>query len=510
MRRLRLLVAGAGVLALAALLVWRLLAGGLERRIEARIVAAAARRGAVARVERVRVALWPPLRVAGLVVEKPGAWRAQVDELTARPRLRAAAGLRPLVRLGVGPMVVSGPGGLALRLHATAWDWDGRSTAELAEAPEGSSLRAVVDSGGSRADVDARQLDVARLLDLRFEQTELRPGPVDGELHWARGTDGGQEARWRVGALEAECTGTARLTRAAPAGRLELAVEVQRLDFAHLLTALGLERPFGAGALGSLAAAVTASGPLDDVAAILVTQRLDYTPPTPLPPEVVRLRGDFVHELVAPGGERVRIDVASGSPDFVARAELPPLFVKALLIAEDSAFFSHHGLDLTELPKALAANWAEGGAVRGASTITQQLAKNLFLTREKSLKRKLQELPLAFLLEAALGKDRILEIYVNVIEWGPGVYGLRPAARYYFGKEPGALSPKETAFLVVMIPGPVKYQRSFKEGALSAGLEPLVANLLAKLRSVDALDEEEYAAALAEPLAFRRADEPAP
>src|SRR5262245_16935256 len=184
----------------------------------------------------------------------------------------------------------------------------------------------------------------------------------------------------------------------------------------------------------------------------------------------------------------------------------PPLFVRALLLAEDSAFFSHHGLDLGELPKALAANWAEGGAVRGASTLTQQLAKNLFLTRERSLTRKLQELPLAFLLEAALGKDRILEIYVNVIEWGPGVYGLRPAARYYFGKEPGALTPKETAFLVVMIPGPVKYQRSFREGVLSAGLEPLVSNLLAKLRSVDALGEEDYAAALAEPLAFRRAD----
>jgi membrane peptidoglycan carboxypeptidase len=253
---------------------------------------------------------------------------------------------------------------------------------------------------------------------------------------------------------------------------------------------------------------VTASAPLDDPAAASVTQRLDYSPPSPLPPEVLRLRGDFVHELVAPGGQHVRIDVSAGAADFVARPELPPLFVKALLLAEDSAFFSHRGLDLAELPKALAANWAEGGAVRGASTLTQQLAKNLFLTRDRSLTRKLQELPLAFLLEAALGKDRILEIYVNVIEWGPGVYGLRPAARYYFDKEPGALTPKETAFLVVMIPGPVKYQRSFKEGVLSAGLEPLVGNLLAKLRSVDALGEEDYAAALAEPLAFRRADEP--
>jgi membrane peptidoglycan carboxypeptidase len=181
--------------------------------------------------------------------------------------------------------------------------------------------------------------------------------------------------------------------------------------------------------------------------------------------------------------------------------------VRTLLLAEDSAFFSHAGLDLSELPKALAANLTQGGAVRGASTITQQLAKNLFLSREKSLTRKLQELVLAFLPESALGKDRILEIYLNVIEWGPGLHGLRPAARHYFGKEPQQLSPKEMAFLVVLIPGPIKYQRSFNQGALSSGLEPLVANLLAKLRSVDALSEEEYAAALDETLVFRRPEE---
>jgi transglycosylase-like protein len=509
MRRLRFLALGAVVLLFAALVVLRLLAGRLERRIEARIVAEAKQRGAVARVESVRVGLWPPVRVRGLVLDKAGVFHAEVGEVTALPSLRGSSGLRPLVRVGLGPAVLSGPGGLALRLRPTTWDWKGGSAAELADAPAGSGLRAVADRDGQRVDVEARQLDVARLVDPRIEPLELRPGPLDGELHWARGTDGGQDARWRVRASFAESTGSVRLA-VSPSRKLDLSVEVERLDFAGLLGALGVERPLGSGALGSLAAVVTASAPLDDPAAASVTQRLDYAPPSPLPPELVRLRGDFVHELVAPGGQHVRIDVSAGSADFVARAALPPLFVKALLLAEDSAFFSHRGLDLGELPKALVANWAGGGAVRGASTLTQQLAKNLFLTRERSLARKLQELPLAFLLEAALGKDRILEIYVNVIEWGPGVYGLRPAARYYFDKEPGALTPKETAFLVVMIPGPVKYQRSFREGVLSAGLEPLVANLLAKLRSVDALGEEDFAAALAEPLAFRRADEPTP
>jgi membrane peptidoglycan carboxypeptidase len=182
---------------------------------------------------------------------------------------------------------------------------------------------------------------------------------------------------------------------------------------------------------------------------------------------------------------------------------VPPLFVRTLLIAEDAAFYGHPGIDLTELPKAIAANIARGGAVRGASTITQQLAKNLFLSREKSLQRKLRELSYSFLLESTLGKNRILEIYLNIIEWGPGLYGLRPAARHYFAKEPQDLTPREIAFLVSMIPGPVKYQRSIQGGEVTRGFDTLVNNLLVKLRSVDALSEEEFQRALAETLVFR-------
>ena len=125
------------------------------------------------------------------------------------------------------------------------------------------------------------------------------------------------------------------------------------------------------------------------------------------------------------------------------------------------------------------------------------------MSREKSLQRKLKELVLAFLLEATLGKDRILEIYVNVIERGPGTTasGRGPALLW---KGAGQLRPKEMAFLVALLPGPVRLQRSFAEGALSPGFEPLVTNLLAKLRSVDALSEDDYAAALSNALAFRR------
>jgi membrane peptidoglycan carboxypeptidase len=147
---------------------------------------------------------------------------------------------------------------------------------------------------------------------------------------------------------------------------------------------------------------------------------------------------------------------------------------------------------------ALLTNWSRGGAARGASTITQQLAKNLFLSRDKQLGRKLQELAITFLLESALGKDRILEIYLNIIEWGPDLRGLRPAARRYFGREPQALTPAEMAFLVEIIPGPIKYQSSFAHGTPGPGLRSLIDELLAKLKSVDAISEEEYRRALGE------------
>jgi monofunctional biosynthetic peptidoglycan transglycosylase len=176
------------------------------------------------------------------------------------------------------------------------------------------------------------------------------------------------------------------------------------------------------------------------------------------------------------------------------------LFVRTLLLAEDSSFYGHRGIDLRELPGALLTNWSRGGAARGASTLTQQLAKNLFLSRDKQIGRKLQELAITFLLESALGKDRILEIYLNIIEWGPDLRGLRPAARRYFAREPRELTPAEMAFLVTIIPGPIKYQRSFSRGTPGPGLRSLIDDLLAKLRSVDAITEEEYWRALDEPI----------
>ena len=258
--------------------------------------------------------------------------------------------------------------------------------------------------------------------------------------------------------------------------------------------------PGGGRDLGSATIDVRVRGRPADPASLSVSQKIDFRPPRQMPPAIVRLRGDFIFSSDDAPGPHRPIDVSLASPDFIALRDVPPLFVRTLLLAEDTGFYGHRGIDLRELPAALLTNWSRGGAARGASTITQQLAKNLFLSRDKQLGRKLQELAITFLLESALGKDRILEIYLNIIEWGPDLRGLRPAARSYFGREPRALTPAEMAFLVAIIPGPIKYQGSFAHGAPGPGLRSLIDELLAKLRSVDAIGDEEYQRALGEPI----------
>jgi monofunctional biosynthetic peptidoglycan transglycosylase len=127
---------------------------------------------------------------------------------------------------------------------------------------------------------------------------------------------------------------------------------------------------------------------------------------------------------------------------------------RAVIVAEDAAFFDHDGIDLKELRASLEHNWEEGRFERGASTITQQLAKNLYLSPSRNPVRKLKELLITRRLEAALTKRRILEIYLNVIEWGDGIFGAEAAARAYFGKPASALAPDEAALLAGAIINP--------------------------------------------------------
>jgi monofunctional biosynthetic peptidoglycan transglycosylase len=149
--------------------------------------------------------------------------------------------------------------------------------------------------------------------------------------------------------------------------------------------------------------------------------------------------------------------VGPRNPDWTPYGAIPPALKKAVVASEDANFYAHEGLDFEAMKKAIQADLRKGKFVRGGSTITQQLAKNLFLTREKTISRKIKELILARRLDDALSKARILELYLNVVELGPMVYGAGHAARYYFGKSASALTVRECAFLAAMLPGPKVY-----------------------------------------------------
>jgi monofunctional biosynthetic peptidoglycan transglycosylase len=139
---------------------------------------------------------------------------------------------------------------------------------------------------------------------------------------------------------------------------------------------------------------------------------------------------------------------------WVPYSRISPVLKRAVIVTEDAAFFDHDGIDLQEIQASLEKNWEEGQFLRGASTITQQLAKNLYLSPSRNPMRKVTELLITRRLEAALTKQRIFEIYLNMIEWGNGIFGCEAAARAYFGKACTSLDIEEAALMAGAIINP--------------------------------------------------------
>ncbi len=142
---------------------------------------------------------------------------------------------------------------------------------------------------------------------------------------------------------------------------------------------------------------------------------------------------------------------------WVALSRISPHLVNAVLLAEDAGFYHHDGVDYHELWESMKINWKDRKMRRGGSTITQQLAKNLFLSPERTVTRKFRELLITRRLERELGKRRILELYLNVVEWGPHLYGVEQAARTYFGVSSRDLTPAQSATLAGMLINPIRH-----------------------------------------------------
>lgn len=167
-------------------------------------------------------------------------------------------------------------------------------------------------------------------------------------------------------------------------------------------------------------------------------------------PETTALMEQRKEEAAAAGRElRIR-------QRWIRFSDIPELLKNSVRISEDASFYLHEGVDFYELKESIRKNWEEGRFARGASTITQQLAKNLYLSTEKSILRKIREYLIAQRLEKTLSKDRIFHLYLNIIEFGPGVFGVEAAARYYYGKHAAGLSPEEMVRLTAVIPRPLE------------------------------------------------------
>jgi monofunctional biosynthetic peptidoglycan transglycosylase len=164
---------------------------------------------------------------------------------------------------------------------------------------------------------------------------------------------------------------------------------------------------------------------------------------------------------------------------WVPYGRISPHLKRAAIAAEDAKFLAHRGFDWDGIRAAYEKNLREGEIVSGGSTITQQLAKNLFLSGERAWWRKLQEAAIAVMLEAVMSKRRILEIYLNVVEWGDGVFGAEAAARYHFGVSAAMLTPEQAARLAVMLPSP----RQYGPGANTAYLQRRTGVILARMSS---------------------------
>ena len=176
-------------------------------------------------------------------------------------------------------------------------------------------------------------------------------------------------------------------------------------------------------------------------------------------------------------------------------SRIPPEMKWAVILAEDSNFYKHEGFDVKAIKAAIKYDLEKKSLKRGASTITQQTAKNLFLSREKTVTRKLKEIYLAYRMEQELTKGRIIEFYLNVAELGPMVYGIGHGARYYFGKPASALTPRECAFLAAMLPGPRLAYNPYKNLGKVLKRSDMILKLL---RNKGVLSEGEYQTALAE------------
>jgi hypothetical protein len=217
-----------------------------------------------------------------------------------------------------------------------------------------------------------------------------------------------------------------------------------------------------------------------------------------------RLEKEFEHYVEVEEGQWVSFVVGESNPDFVPIADISPHLINSIMTTEDSGFYKHHGFIVSEFRTALISNLKAGKFRHGASSITMQFVKNVLLYRDKTLLRKFQELFLTWHVENTLTKDRILEIYFNVIEYGPGLYGIGPASWHFFSKPAKELSPREAAFFSSILPSPKERYKQYCQNTLTKWSVAKIDRILGLMKNRGRITEEEYDQAMATPLLFAK------
>lgn len=224
-----------------------------------------------------------------------------------------------------------------------------------------------------------------------------------------------------------------------------------------------------------------------------------------------RLQGAFTHRVELPDDEVYEFRTGPGSGSWASFSQISPFMIGAVLTTEDGRFYHHNGFNLREIRRALIRDLNAGRPAFGASTISMQLARNIWLYRSRTLARKIQEAVLTWYLEENLSKDEIMTLYLNIIEFGPRIFGLRHAAMHYFGRQPDDLSPREAMFLAKLLPSPVRgHEDTYEEGELSRRWRSRVDRALRVMRDRRSITQDEYQAAISQRIVFYNPGDPLP
>lgn len=187
-----------------------------------------------------------------------------------------------------------------------------------------------------------------------------------------------------------------------------------------------------------------------------------------------------------------QVNLCPSNSSYVKLSKISEFVQRSVVLTEDSAFYTHKGFDFQEMENSFKTNLEKGHFARGGSTITQQLSKNLFLSKEKTLQRKVLEAFITMRLEKLLTKREILEKYLNVVQFGKDIFGVKAASEYYFKKQPADLNVVESAFLAYLLPSPEKYSKSYFQGTLTPFARKRITQIIDRLYDYQRINPDQY------------------